>query len=150
MSEIVPEYEGKAKQMLPGADASTMVQRFKDSATAFNGVKKEEFPGKGRLNNAISTRIFEALEEAGDACRAGRLDKDPLVRGQPLLGFEDFVVGHDVDAPAGLAHGGIRALPAGRVSDPDRGGDGVGIDRMAMENRGGTGGLKAGHFWKDR
>ncbi|MEZ4461178.1 MAG: phosphoribosylaminoimidazolesuccinocarboxamide synthase [bacterium] len=65
MSEIVPEYEGKAKQMLPGADASSMVQRFKDSATAFNGVKKEEFPGKGRLNNAISTHIFQALEEAG-------------------------------------------------------------------------------------
>lgn len=65
MSDAKPEYEGKAKQMLTGADAGTMVQRFKNSATAFNGAKKAEFEGKGALNNAISSNFFELLESGG-------------------------------------------------------------------------------------
>ena len=65
MSEHKPEYEGKAKQVVPTDDPNVIVQRFKDSATAFNAVKKAEFEGKGRLNNAISSFLFGKLEEAG-------------------------------------------------------------------------------------
>lgn len=65
MSDVTPEYEGKAKQMYPGSEPGTMIQRFKDSATAFNGVKKQEFAGKGVLNNAISSFFFRTLIAAG-------------------------------------------------------------------------------------
>ena len=58
-------YEGKAKQLLPTSDPEVFIQRFKDSATAFNGQKYAELPGKGRLNNAISSLLFERLEAAG-------------------------------------------------------------------------------------
>lgn len=67
MSEQKPEYEGKAKQVLPSDDPNVIIQRFKDSATAFNAQKKAEFDGKGRLNNAISCFLFRKLEEAGIA-----------------------------------------------------------------------------------
>lgn len=59
------EYEGKAKQIIPTDDHSIVIQRFKDSATAFNGEKLEFFDGKGKLNNAISTWVFERLTKEG-------------------------------------------------------------------------------------
>lgn len=63
MSE--PEYEGKAKQLIPTDDPNVVIQRFKDDATAFNGEKFAQFPGKGVLNNAISSHLFRQLETAG-------------------------------------------------------------------------------------
>ena len=39
--------------------------QYKNSATAFNGVKKAEIEGKGRLNNEITSIIFEKLKEKG-------------------------------------------------------------------------------------
>ncbi len=60
-----PEYEGKAKQILTTSDPHIVIQRFKDSATAFNGEKYAEFLGKGKLNNAISSWAFTALHDAG-------------------------------------------------------------------------------------
>lgn len=65
MVDPIPEYEGKAKQLIPTADRDVLLQRFKDSATAFNGEKADEFEGKGVLNNAISCRLFSVLKEAG-------------------------------------------------------------------------------------
>lgn len=62
-----PEYEGKAKQIVSTEDPNVVIQRFKDSATAFNGKKYAEFDGKGQLNNAISSFLFGKLEEAGIA-----------------------------------------------------------------------------------
>ena len=38
---------------------------YKDDATAGNGVKHDQFEGKGVLNNTISSIIFDMLEEAG-------------------------------------------------------------------------------------
>lgn len=59
-------YEGKAKQLLLIDDDQThYIQRFKDEASAFNGEKFARFPGKGALNNAISSFLFEKLREAG-------------------------------------------------------------------------------------
>ena len=57
-------YEGKAKQLIPWAeDEACLIQRFKDSATAFNGVKYAEFEGKGALNQRISAHLYGALHE---------------------------------------------------------------------------------------
>ncbi len=60
-----PLYEGKAKILLPGPDPSTLVQHFKDDATAFNNAKRATIEGKGVLNNLISEYMFQALSEIG-------------------------------------------------------------------------------------
>lgn len=65
MSDLQPEYEGKAKFIVPTSDPNVVIQRFKDDATAFNGVKKGSFEGKGALNNAISSYLFERLSDNG-------------------------------------------------------------------------------------
>lgn len=54
-------YEGKAKILYSTDNPDELIQYFKDSATAFNGVKKAELDGKGVVNNAISTYIMEYL-----------------------------------------------------------------------------------------
>ena len=51
-----PLYEGKAKILYHGPEDGTLIQYFKDDATAFNAQKKAEISGKGVLNNLISTQ----------------------------------------------------------------------------------------------
>lgn len=58
-------YEGKAKQIFATDNPEEVVVRFKDDATAFNAQKKGQFDRKGELNNAITTLIFEYLQEEG-------------------------------------------------------------------------------------
>lgn len=60
-------YSGKAKDIYLTEDNELIVSCYKDQATAFNGLKKEEVIGKGRLNNQISSLIFEKLNRAGIA-----------------------------------------------------------------------------------
>lgn len=58
-------YEGKSKLVCRGEDNNSYLIRYKDTATAFNGEKKEELAGKGRLNAEISNIIFGYLAENG-------------------------------------------------------------------------------------
>ena len=58
-------YEGKAKILYEGPEPGTLVQFFKDDATAFNAKKHEVIDGKGVLNNRISEHIFENLNRIG-------------------------------------------------------------------------------------
>lgn len=58
-------YEGKAKILYEGPEPGTLVQHFKDDATAFNAEKHEVFEGKGVLNHRISEYIFMRLAEIG-------------------------------------------------------------------------------------
>ena len=58
-------YEGKSKIVYEGTDPGTCVIKYKDTATAGNGVKKEDLPGKGILNAKISNLIFEYLAKNG-------------------------------------------------------------------------------------
>ncbi|MFJ8065358.1 phosphoribosylaminoimidazolesuccinocarboxamide synthase [Psychrobacillus sp. NPDC096426] len=58
-------YEGKAKQLFATEDENILFVSYKDSATAFNGEKKEEIVGKGNLNNKITTILFEQLKKHG-------------------------------------------------------------------------------------
>ncbi|MGQ7371802.1 phosphoribosylaminoimidazolesuccinocarboxamide synthase [Streptococcus suis] len=60
-------YSGKAKDIYATTDDQQIVAVYKNQATAFNGGKKEEVVGKGRLNNLISSLIFEKMEAAGIA-----------------------------------------------------------------------------------
>jgi phosphoribosylaminoimidazole-succinocarboxamide synthase len=58
-------YEGKAKILYEGPEPGTLVQHFKDDATAFNAKKHALIEGKGVLNNRISEYIFLRLGEIG-------------------------------------------------------------------------------------
>lgn len=58
-------YEGKAKILYEGPEPGTLVQYFKDDATAFNAQKKDVVDGKGVLNNRISEHIMTALTGIG-------------------------------------------------------------------------------------
>ncbi|MCG8490625.1 MAG: phosphoribosylaminoimidazolesuccinocarboxamide synthase [Sneathiellales bacterium] len=58
-------YEGKAKVLFEGPEPGTLVQYFKDDATAFNGEKKSTVTGKGVLNNRISEHLMSRLTEIG-------------------------------------------------------------------------------------
>lgn len=54
-------YQGKAKQLWTTADPAVLRVVYMDQATALNGKKKDKIAGKGKVNNAISTLVFEYL-----------------------------------------------------------------------------------------
>ena len=58
-------YEGKAKVLYEGPEPGTLVQYFKDDATAFNNEKHGIITGKGVLNNRISEYIMTRLGDLG-------------------------------------------------------------------------------------
>ncbi len=58
-------YEGKAKVLFEGPEPGTIVQYFKDDATAFNAQKRGIITGKGVINNRISEYLMTRLNEIG-------------------------------------------------------------------------------------
>ena len=58
-------YEGKAKILFEGPEPGTIIQYFKDDATAFNAQKHAVLEGKGVLNNRISEFVMLGLERIG-------------------------------------------------------------------------------------
>ncbi|MFT8991031.1 MAG: phosphoribosylaminoimidazolesuccinocarboxamide synthase [Gluconobacter albidus] len=56
-------YEGKAKVLFEGPEPGTLVQYFKDDATAGNGAKSGIITGKGVLNNRISEYLMLKLHD---------------------------------------------------------------------------------------
>ena len=58
-------YEGKSKIVYTGEAPGTCIIRYKDTATAGNGAKKEDLPGKGKLNAEISNYIYQYLMDNG-------------------------------------------------------------------------------------
>ncbi len=57
-------YEGKAKQVYATDDAELRWIHFKDSATAFDGVKKAEIADKGEVNCRVSAHLMRLVHEA--------------------------------------------------------------------------------------
>ncbi|MCM2561145.1 phosphoribosylaminoimidazolesuccinocarboxamide synthase [Lutimaribacter sp. EGI FJ00015] len=58
-------YEGKAKTLYEGPEPGTIVQYFKDDATAFNAEKHATIEGKGVLNNMLSEYFMRGLTNLG-------------------------------------------------------------------------------------
>jgi phosphoribosylaminoimidazole-succinocarboxamide synthase len=58
-------YEGKAKTLYEGPEPGTLVQYFKDDATAFNAEKHDVIDGKGVLNNRLSEYFMTGLTQIG-------------------------------------------------------------------------------------
>jgi phosphoribosylaminoimidazole-succinocarboxamide synthase len=58
-------YEGKGKILYEGPEPGTLVQYFKDDATAFNAEKRAVVEGKGVLNNRLSEFFMRGLNQIG-------------------------------------------------------------------------------------
>ncbi|MFA6279931.1 MAG: phosphoribosylaminoimidazolesuccinocarboxamide synthase [Bdellovibrionales bacterium] len=58
-------FEGKAKVLFEGPEPGTLVQYFKDDASAHNNQKKGIVTGKGVLNNRISEYLMTKLNDIG-------------------------------------------------------------------------------------
>jgi phosphoribosylaminoimidazole-succinocarboxamide synthase len=56
-------YEGKAKNVFKTDENNKVLISFKDDATAFNGVKKNNFEGKGRVNLLFTRYFFKLLQK---------------------------------------------------------------------------------------
>lgn len=65
MKKLELLYEGKAKKIYKTDNHDVLWIEYKDDATAFNGEKKDKIIGKSRLNNLITSIIFQSLLEAG-------------------------------------------------------------------------------------
>jgi len=61
-------YEGKAKILYNANSPDQIIQYFKDDATAFNNVKKDNITGKGILNNFISEYLMNILSVLSQQC----------------------------------------------------------------------------------
>jgi len=91
MCEVL--YEGKSKLICKGDDENSYIIKYKDTATAFNGEKKEELFGKGRLNAAISNILYEYLEENGEQSHLLKVidDTTVLVRKAEIIMVEVII-----------------------------------------------------------
>ncbi|NLV51074.1 MAG: phosphoribosylaminoimidazolesuccinocarboxamide synthase [Clostridiales bacterium] len=65
MKKLEQIYEGKAKKVFSTDDPRLLIVEYKDDATAFNGLKKGTISGKGAINNQMSNRMMQLLEEQG-------------------------------------------------------------------------------------
>ena len=86
-------YEGKGKVLFEGPEPGTLVQYFKDDATAFNNKKTGTITGKGVLNNRISEFIMSRLSDIGVPTHfVRRLNmREQLVREVEILPIEVVV-----------------------------------------------------------
>ena len=93
MARRIKIYEGKAKILYEGPEPGTLVQYFKDDATAFNAEKMAVFEGKGVLNNRLSEFFMNGLNEIGVPTHfIRRLNiREQLIRNCDILPLEVIV-----------------------------------------------------------
>ena len=93
MSSNKTLYEGKAKKILKGPSKDTLIQVFKDDATAYNKKKHKIFNGKGVLNNKISEHIMLFLKSKGIQTHFKKRlnDREQLIKKCEIIPIE-FVV----------------------------------------------------------
>ena len=86
-------YEGKAKKVFATDDPDLLIVSYKDDATAFNGVKRGTIEGKGVINNKMSNRLMQHLENADIPTHFVRelSDRDTLVRRVEIIPLEVIV-----------------------------------------------------------
>ncbi|MFQ5438862.1 MAG: phosphoribosylaminoimidazolesuccinocarboxamide synthase [Paracoccaceae bacterium] len=86
-------YEGKAKILYEGPEPGTLIQHFKDDATAFNAQKQARIEGKGVLNNRMSEHFMTGLNQIGVPTHfIRRLNmREQLVRAAEIIPLEVVV-----------------------------------------------------------
>ena len=93
MKKLDKIYEGKAKIIYNTEDPDLVIQHFKDDATAFDGKKKGSIKDKGVMNNKISSKVFEFLEDSGIETHFVKMlnDREMLVKRLAILPIEVVV-----------------------------------------------------------
>ncbi|WP_321389755.1 phosphoribosylaminoimidazolesuccinocarboxamide synthase [Emcibacter sp.] len=93
MTKGVKLYEGKAKTLYEGPEPGTIIQYFKDDATAFNNLKKGTIAGKGIINNRITDLVMTRLAGIGIPTHyIKRLsDREQLVKKVEIVPLEVIV-----------------------------------------------------------
>lgn len=93
MSPKQPIYEGKAKKLFEGPEPGTLIQHFKDDATAFNAKKRGTIQGKGIINNKISEFLMTRLNDMGIPTHfiRGLNMREQLVRAVDIVPLEVIV-----------------------------------------------------------
>ena len=86
-------YTGKAKSLYETSDPDLLISEFRDDTSAFDGVKTAKLTDKGRINNRISTLIFERLAQAGIPTHfVARLnDQDMVVKHLRMIPLESVM-----------------------------------------------------------
>ena len=97
LNDSMPEgeklYEGKAKDLYRGPEEGTLIQYFKDDATAFNAQKKGTITGKGIINNKMTELVMNHLERIGIPTHFIKRinDRQQLVREVEIVPLEVIV-----------------------------------------------------------
>lgn len=86
-------YKGNTKDLFEGPEPGTLVQHFRDDATAFNSQKRGTITGKGVLNNRISEYLMLRLHDIGIPTHfIRRLNmREQLIREVEIIPIELFV-----------------------------------------------------------
>ncbi|HYF84568.1 MAG TPA: phosphoribosylaminoimidazolesuccinocarboxamide synthase [Clostridia bacterium] len=93
MKKLDMIYEGKAKKVFKTDDEKFYIVEYKDDATAFNGLKKGTIVNKGVMNNEISAKLFNILEEKGiETHQVEKMnDREVLVKRVKIVPLEVLV-----------------------------------------------------------
>jgi phosphoribosylaminoimidazole-succinocarboxamide synthase len=93
MKKLEMLYEGKAKKVYKTEDEKFYIVEYKDDATAFNGLKKGTIVNKGVMNNEISAKLFDILEEKGvETHQVEKMnDREVLVKRVKIVPIEVLV-----------------------------------------------------------
>jgi phosphoribosylaminoimidazole-succinocarboxamide synthase len=93
MERLEMLYEGKAKKVYKTDDERFYIVEYKDDATAFNGLKKGTIVNKGVMNNEISAKLFNILEEKGvETHQVEKMnDREVLVKRVKIVPLEVLV-----------------------------------------------------------
>jgi len=91
-------FDGKQKQIFSADDPEYVVIRYKDTVTAYGGVKRARFKGIGSISNAISAYLLSALSDNGIETHFVRIlsDSEQLCRRVESIPVE--IVVHNVIA----------------------------------------------------
>ena len=86
-------YEGKAKKVYATDDENLVIVSYKDDATAFDGLKKGTIAGKGVVNNKMSNRLMQLLEQNGVPTHFVEelSDRDTLVKKVEIVKLEVII-----------------------------------------------------------
>ena len=115
-------YEGKAKILYEGPEPGTLIQYFKDDATAFNAQKRGTISGKGVINNRISEHIFTALQTIGVPTHFIRRVnmREQLIRQVEIIPIEVVVRNVSIGGEVQGTYSGASAVELFTIGELDR------------------------------
>lgn len=77
--------EGKTKIVRSSSNPDEVILEFKDSITAFDGEKMDRLPEKGKINAALTNRLFSLLNKNGVRTHLIELTQPGVMRARKLI-----------------------------------------------------------------